>query len=153
MEEHSASLSEFLVIAKKSTYSSKSAKEKGNQDGSKEFSFKKGKLAYSDKYYGTHSFSGQETVFSGKTPLWSMVYTGRSLVSGSEEKKMAEFLKNCLSKVERDAPFRGPLKFKMGKFSYENTFFGNLSMFSGSEAIMKSGKVVFVLSYSGGAVE
>jgi len=146
-------LSDFLVLAKRNTYSKKSARERKNPDGSKEFSFRKGKLAYSDKYYGNHAFSGQETVFSGKTPLWSMVYTGRSLVTGTEEKKMAEFLKDCLSRVERDAPFRGPLNFKMGKFSYENTFFGNLSMFSGSEAIKFGGKVVFVLSYSGGAVE
>ncbi|QQG38893.1 MAG: hypothetical protein HYS32_00290 [Candidatus Woesearchaeota archaeon] len=143
-------LAEFIVKAKKATYAS-NQKARKLEDGTEEFVFQEGDYKYVDRYKGSKQFSGQENVFLLGILFWRMNYEGR-VIDNINKDLIYGFLKKALFKVNKDKPFRGPLKFKENSLEYFNEVEGSIGLFKGKEKILYKGKVVYKLSYDGGRI-
>ena len=141
-------IKEFLVKAKKSTYANEKAKEIKIKGGGKLLTFSEGKFHYQDKYFGTNPFCGEEIVLLDRKVIWVMNYYGQA-----KNKEVYTFLKKSLKRVEKNKPFRGPTKFKEGKFEYTNKVLGNMGGFIGEEKITKNKKQIYGGHYHGGFVK
>lgn len=152
-------LAKFLMRAKKNTYASMSSVEiKPERHLHKELEFSDGKFYYRDSYVGFFQAPGMEEVRLGKSgkTIWTMAYSGgmKQKYSGDIDfaKQVFNFLKEALSQVNENAPYRGPIKLKKGKWKYKNKIKGNIKRFSGKEKIFFNGKEVFSQEYIGGLV-
>ncbi|MFH1822331.1 MAG: DUF5680 domain-containing protein [Patescibacteria group bacterium] len=144
---------QFLIKAKQNTYA-KSGEISENilADGSKELVLKEGEFEYMDRYFGFNPFIGQEIVFQNKQAIWAMNYYGRIISKKISASQVYQFLKQALSKVMADKPFRGLDGFKRGDFRYFNKAHGRIEKFSGKERIFYQDKLAYQLRYHGGAV-
>jgi len=149
-------LIEFVVLAKKNTYASvarfNEAKQGATRLNSKDLAFQDGDFKYWDTYVGNSGFSGSEVVWYQEIPVWSMNYIGRMLtgVFGGE---ISEFLMHALAKVNLEMPYRGPVFYQDGKFTYVNSVTGDFDWFSGKELIYYEGIPIYELVYHGGEVK
>ena len=50
-------------------------------------------------------------------------------------------------------PFRGPKKYQKGKFTYSNSWKGEVDRFSGEEKITQGKKLIYQANYFGGLVD
>ncbi len=146
-------LNEFLVKAKIATYADEeNAKKKTLEDGSTELIFEIDDYKYRDRYFGSNPFVGQEIVWKNNELIWCMNYFGRVNENLISKEKVYTFLKKCLKKVDKKAPFRGHSFFKEGNFEYFNEFSGYIADFNGSEKILFNKKQIYVLDYHGGSL-
>jgi len=146
-------LREFLVKAKVDTYSSGRLTDKINKDGAKEFLFQDNNFSYTDKYFGTNPFCGQEMVFEDNKFIWGMNYYGFSESLEVTSKEIYNFLRLALKNLKEDEPYRGPRYFKEGDFQYFNDPKGNLERFVGVERIDYKEKTVYRCEYHGGLIK
>lgn len=147
-------LSKFLVKAKINTYASSGEREEENfSDGSKELEFKKKEFKYRDRYFGYNHFIGEEIVWQNKKVIWGMNYYGEIISEIIPAKQIYQFLQEALKKVTEDKPFRGPDNFKENGFKYINKAEGTVEKFEGHETIFYKGRLIYRLSYHGGAVK
>lgn len=147
-------LSKFLVKAKINTYaSSGEGEEKILSDGSKEFEFSEKKFRYRDRYFGYGSFIGEEIVWQNEKAVWGMNYYGEIVSEIIPAKQIYQFLQEALKEVTESKPFRGLDDFKNGDFRYANEVRGTVEKFEGREMIFYKDKLVYRLSYHGGAVK
>ncbi len=149
-------LANFLVKAKINTYAGEGKESKAQRPGFKELEFSEGEWEYRDSYTGFFMAPGQEVVrFKGK-PIWVMAYSGGMRKGYRADKRLAKqtfiFLKEALKRVKEEKPFRGPKKFRQGKYEYRNESEGNLTFFKGRERIFYQGKEIFRQNYIGGLV-
>jgi hypothetical protein len=155
-ESSTADLVAFLLEAKRRTYA-------GLDDdatvavpllaGSKQLEYCRDGMSYRDIYFGMSYFVGQEVVTANERPVWSMSYAGGTqpeITARDEVLTTYGFLRKALLRVSGDRPFRGPAQFDEGIFRYVNTSDGAFSAFRGSEEILREGKRVYALHYSGG---
>ena len=149
-------LAKFLVKAKKNTYASLNSKEiKSERPNHNELEFEDNGLYYRDSYVGFFQAPGMEEVRLGKNgrTIWTMAYSGGmdKKFHGDTEfaKKTFNFLKEALSSVEENIPYRGPKKLKNGDWKYENKIKGNIERFFGMEKIFFKGRMVFSQEYVG----
>lgn len=148
-----AELRNFLVMAKKNTYAKNGeGKETALQDGSKEFIFKKGLWKYRDRYFGFNPFIGQEVVWYKDRPFWTMNYFGEVVSKKANPKTVYNFLKICLTQVNKSMPYRGPHNSARENFIYQNKVIGSLKKFSGKEIIKLKRSKVYNLKYQGGTL-
>ncbi|RMF54997.1 XRE family transcriptional regulator [Candidatus Woesearchaeota archaeon] len=144
-------LNKFLVKAKANTYaSSGEGGEKIIEDGSKELSYEEGEFKYRDRYFGFNPFVGEEIVWKKGKVLWAMNYYGKVISREVPAKRIYEFLKEALSRVNEEIPFRGPKEFEKDELRYENYPSGTIEEFTGFEKIFHKGKEVYRLYYHGG---
>src|SRR3989344_741409 len=121
---------DFIVDAKKSCYAGK-GKEIILPDGSKLLTFQKGNFYYEDNYAYYYQAPGRELAKwknENGQRIWQMAYSGGMLnkdgmadINNKDEKLTKEtfsFLKEALSNVPREIPFRGPRFFERGRFKY-----------------------------------
>jgi len=105
-------LARFLVKAKANTYAGNQREVEPQRPGFKELVFKEGRWEYRDSYAGFYSAPGIETVRFDGQPVWSMSYSGTIAKKyyGNEEfaSHTFAFLKEALSRVDIEMPFRGP---------------------------------------------
>lgn len=147
---------DFLLEAKRRTYA-------GLDDdatvatpliaGSKQLEYRRGDMSYRDIYFGLAYFVGQEVVTVKQRPVWSMSYAGGTLpeiTACDEVLAIYGFLRKALLGVGADHPFRGPAQFDEAIYRYVNTSEGAFAAFRGSEEILREGKRVYALHYSGG---
>ncbi len=144
----------FLVKAKKATYASQGeSNEKVLEDGATEFSNGKGIFKYRDRYYGFNPFAGEEVVWNNGESVWAMNYYGRIVDASISPKEIYAFLKKALRRVKKELPYRGPVRFKEGKFEYRNKTKGSIDEFLGEEIIRYNTKEVYKLQYHGGSIK
>lgn len=147
-------LNKFLVKAKISTYASSGEREEKNlSDGSKEFEFKEKEFGYRDRYFGYSSFIGEEIVWQNEKAVWGMNYYGKIISEIIPAKQIYQFLQEVLKKITEDKPFRGPDNFKKNDLEYINEIKGTVEKFKGRETIFYKGKLIYRLSYHGGAIK
>lgn len=140
----------FLCTAKKMTYAGKGFdQETSTRPKSHDLKYEEGHYLYFDTYLGSECFSGEEAVWSEGNPIWVMNYTGR--VMG--EPFSGDFLKEALLLVPEDQPFRGPLIYKNGDYSYHCTINGKLEWFQGYEEIFYQTSKVYECYFHGGIVK
>lgn len=140
---------EFLIRAKKATYAGKGPEAESSRPMSHDLQYAEGSLKYIDTYLGGSDFIGEEALFEEGKPIWGMNYCGRVLGEGFQ----SDFLKEALSNVTCDMPFRGPKEFKSGRLLYICDVKGDFNWFSGIEEILLDGKKVYECMFHGGKVK
>jgi hypothetical protein len=147
-------LSNFLVKAKFATYASGDENMKiVNSDKSTTIVFEDGDWEYHDNYFGGEPYGGREVVFYKDLPVYMMVYYGKVYSDVENIGEVYQVLMNALKLISADAPYRGPKEYVEGNMIYTNKYTGDVTYFSGSEAITKDGNVIYEASYIGGLVD
>lgn len=139
----------FLIRAKKATYAGKGAETTPTRPKSHDLTYSEGECMYYDTYLGGANFAGEEALWLGKNPYWSMNYAGR--VVG--ENFSGDFLKEALSNVPAEMPYRGPKEYSSGDYAYECRVSGEFEWFCGSETISFRGQVIYECNFHGGIVK
>ncbi len=139
----------FLIRAKKATYAGHGNESEATRPASHDLMYGEGKYLYYDTYLGGDRFSGEEAVWIEGRPVWSMNYIGRVIGSGFS----GDFLKEALSRIPKERPFRGPAEYSEGEYSYRCTVTGVFEWFQGYEEIFRSGEKIYECYFHGGLVE
>lgn len=155
-EQELIDLQNFLIEAKKETYANGTVeKAKSTRRGSSDYEYKNDKYSYHDTYFGGTDFQGQEVVYQQEdTPIWGMVYYGRTLDESLSEEAMDNALRPALMQVGEDdtIPVRGPKEFENQGYKYTFEVTGDLTNFEGEETIEKEGKKIYTLKCHGGMI-
>ncbi|WP_294402302.1 DUF5680 domain-containing protein [uncultured Clostridium sp.] len=106
-------------------------------------------LKYIDSYFGGEKFVGEEGLFKNNKPIWAMNYAGRII----EEGFSGSFLKEALSNVTIQYPYRGPLEYKRGEYLYKCSIEGEFIWFRGYEAIYKDKIKIYECNFHGGIIK
>jgi len=138
----------FLCRGKRATYAGHGRELPASRTGSHDLKYSEENLDYYDSYLGSERFCGEEAVWKDGVAVWGMNYAGRVL----DEKFSGDFLKDVLSRVSEDLPYRGPLLFKNGDFTYHCEIDGPFEWFSGREAIFFDSVKVYECVFHGGIV-
>ena len=147
--ESSELLIKFLCRAKKATYAGKGPKSPSSRPNSHDLQYNEDNLLYIDTFLGGESFAGEECLWIDSTPVWSMNYMGRVL----SEEFSGSFLKEVLSLVPEDNPYRGPIVYENGDYKYHCIVNGSFEWFNGYEEIFYKDKKVFECMFQGGLVK
>ncbi len=147
--ESSELLIKFLCRAKKATYAGKGPKSPSSRPNSHDLQYNEDNLLYIDTFLGGESFAGEECLWIDSTPVWSMNYMGRVL----SEEFSGSFLKEVLSLVPEDNPYRGPIVYENGDYKYHCIVNGSFEWFNGYEEIFYKDKKVFECMFHGGLVK
>lgn len=140
---------DFLCKAKKSTYAGKGPEVKPSRPNSHDLEYVEGNLKYIDTYLGGEKFSGEEALWKDNIPLWSMNYIGRVL----DERFLGSFLKEVLSLVSKESPYRGPVIYQNGQYKYHCIINGEFNWFQGHEEIYFEDIKVYECFFHGGSIK
>lgn len=138
----------FLLRAKRKTYAGKGAESPSSRPGSHDLQYQEGDLTYIDTYLGGERFAGEEALWIGGKPVWSMNYAGR--VTG--EQFSGDFLKEALLLAPEAAPFRGPEQYARDGYVYRCAHTGDTAWFQGRETISLNGWEIYECFYHGGTI-
>jgi len=138
----------FLIRAKKATYAGKGAQTASSKPNSHDLQYSEGQLKYIDTYLGGSKFAGEEALWNNNIPFWSMNYIGRVI----GENFSGDFLKEALLNVPEEYPFRGPLIYKNGDYSYICKIDGDFHWFNGIEEICYKDKKIYECIFHGGDI-
>lgn len=143
-------LIKFLILAKKKTYAgNKKEQELSSRPKSHDLIFEDGNYKYFDSYFGGEKFIGEEVLFKDNIPVWAMNYCGNEL----NDNFSSHFLKQALSNVPTDNPFRGPEIFKDGDYLYICKTIGDFTCFEGKEEIYFHNEKVYECLFHGGIIK
>ena len=137
---------QFLIRAKCATYAGKGAETASSRPSSHDLEYREGDLMYLDTFLGGERFAGEEALWTGDVPYWSMNYVGR--VTGNPFS--GDFLKEALRAAAKDLPYRGPAHYSDGEYTYTAKVNGDISWFQGYEEISCSGVKVYECYFHGG---
>jgi len=144
---------QFLQEAQIKTFAG--GQENPQEDGSTISSYSNGLYSLTDTWSGSARFAGQQVARYSrtKTPIWSCVYYGRDLNPEVMKNGGNDFLKYALRQTPIEFPVRGPVEVKNQDFIYLNSWYGDLTNFSGLDEIFFGIKLIFQLNYMGGLVQ
>lgn len=140
---------EFLCRAKKATYAGKGPENLSSRPNSHDLIYVENNLKYIDTYLGGEKFSGEEAIWMDDNPIWSMNYAGRIIAEGFS----GDFLKECLTQVPLEYPFRGPLVYQNGDYKYHCIINGEFEWFNGSEEIFCKDIKVYECIFHGSCIK
>lgn len=140
---------DFLCRAKRETYAGKGAEAISSRPQSHDLHYSEGSFKYIDTYLGGEKFAGEEALWLDDQPFWSMNYIGRIVAEGFN----GNFLKEALSLVPKEYPYRGPLLHQNGEYTYHCSVIGMFEWFQGNEEIFYNGKKVFECIFHGGSIK
>lgn len=139
---------DFLCKAKKATYASSGNKVDSSRPKSHDLMYCEEEYKYIDTYLGSERFSGEEAIWIANKPYWAMNYSGRVL----DESFSGKFLKEVLSAVTKEHPYRGPLIYQNGDYKYHCIVNGEFEWFNGYEEIYFNEKKIYECIFHGGVV-
>jgi hypothetical protein len=147
----------FLLKARAECWAGEGIRDSDPQrPGFKEFSFGEGSWDYRDSYAGYFMAPGQETVLYEGLPVWAMGYSGGMIPEHIGNVELAKytfsFLKEALSRVDPERPFRGLANFEIKNWFYGDVNEGDIRQFRGKERIFNKGIKIFEQDYCGGLV-
>ncbi|MGN0616736.1 DUF5680 domain-containing protein [Ruminococcus flavefaciens] len=140
---------QFLMRAKRATYAGKGAETASSRPSSHDLEYREGDLMYLDTFLGGERFAGEEALWIGDVPYWSMNYVGR--VTGTSFS--GDFLKEALLRVPFEKPFRGPQEFSDGDYTYKCEVSGDFEWFQGYETIEYRGAVIYDCYFHGSTIK
>ncbi|EKQ57965.1 MULTISPECIES: DUF5680 domain-containing protein [unclassified Clostridium] len=140
---------DFLCRAKRSTYAGKGPESKSSRPNSHDLEYMEGNLKYIDTYLGGRNFSGEEALWKDNIPFWSMNYIGRVI----DDKFSGSFLKEVLSLVTKENPYRGPIIYQNGQHKYHCIINGEFNWFQGHEEIYFDNIKVYECIFHGGLIK
>lgn len=141
-------LSHFIAKAKQNTYANKNNKIRSLRNGSHDYFFQDDNYSYYDSFFGSSQFSGQELVYKNDIVCWSMNYYGKVLDNNFN----SDFLKNALSQVNEERPFRGAEMYIRGNYIYTSHVLGDITNFNGQEEIYYQSKKIYECLFHGGVI-
>ncbi|MCI5773760.1 MAG: DUF5680 domain-containing protein [Erysipelotrichaceae bacterium] len=141
-------LQEFIIKAKRQTYVKKMNKIASTRPCSHDYCYTEGNYKYFDSFFGSSSFSGQETVYKGDSVCWSLNYYGKVL----KDQFNGDFLKEALLLVNEKEPYRGPSLYQKGDFTYTTEVIGDMNSFNGKEKIYYKDMMIYEGFYHGGRI-
>jgi hypothetical protein len=142
------SIVEFLIRAKQATYAGNGLEAAPSRPNSHDLDYQEGDLKYIDTYLGGERFAGEEAIWRNDVPFWAMNYCGRVCGEGFE----GDILKEALSHIPFEKPFRGPNKFIKNDFIYTCSVDGDFEWFTGFEEILYKNIKVYECMFHGGAI-
>lgn len=148
VEDKNGDVLDFLCRAKKATYAGKGMESISSRPNSHDLEYAEGDLKYIDSYLGGEQFAGEEALWENGIPFWSMNYVGRIL----EEGFSGDFLKEALSQVSIDIPYRGPIIYQNGEYKYHCIVSGEFEWFQGYEEIYNNNIKVYECYFHGGKI-
>lgn len=140
---------QFLIRAKRATYAGKGAETASSRPSSHDLEYREGDLMYLDTFLGGERFAGEEALWTGDVPYWSMNYVGR--VTGTPFS--GDFLKEALLRVPFEKPFRGPQEYSDGDYTYKCEVSGDFEWFQGYETIEYRGAVIYDCYFHGSTIK
>lgn len=138
----------FLIRAKKNTYAAGENEILPTKPNSHDFQYEEKDYLYRDSYLGNQKFIGEECVWIKENPVWAMNYYGQSL----NDNFNAAFLKEALSHVSENMPFRGPELYQKGDYIYQCQIQGDFEDFIGEEKIFCRQEKTYVCHFQGGSL-
>lgn len=148
--EYNKDIISFLCEAKRNTYAGDMEKSKfSSRPMSCDLIYEKGKYKYFDSYFGGEKFIGEEVIFEDNLPVWAMNYSGIEI----NDKFSGIFLKEALSKVQINMPFRGPEIYQSGDYIYFCQVNGDFESFNGKEEMFFENKKVYECIFHGGIIK
>ena len=93
-------------------------------------------------------FAGEEAVWDGGVPVWSMNYCGRVVADGFD----GDFLKRALLLVPESAPYRGPEQYREEDMVFTCHAEGDPDWYQGYEEIQLGDTRVYECFYHGGII-
>lgn len=138
----------FLIRAKNSTYITGSNTSSPSKPASKDYCYSEGDYTYTDTYMGEEHFAGEEAVWIEGTPVYAMNYYGQILSENFD----IDFLKEMLSLVSYERPFRGPEYHQKGDYAYHCQVHGDFNCFHGEEIIYCKQEKVYFCMFHGGSL-
>lgn len=139
----------LLCKAKKATYAGKGDEALSSRPNSHDLQYVEGDLKYIDTYLGGEKFAGEEALWTGSLPVWSMNYIGRIIAEGF----CGDFLKEALLLVPKEHPYRGPMVYHNGSYKYHCIVNGAFEWFQGYEEIFYNDKKVYECMFHGGYIK
>ena len=141
-------LIQFRLEANRATYAANSNKYDSTRLDSKDFRYEKGNYVYHDTYLGGEQFAGQEAIWKNGKAVYAMNYFGR--VTG--ENFSSDFLKEALRAATYDCPYRGPIFYQSGEYTYATKVTGDIHWFQGVEEIYHNNLKIYECYYQGGLI-
>lgn len=148
MAEKSAVIS-FLIKAKKATYAGKGAETSSTRPKSHDLVYCEDDYMYYDTYLGGEKFAGEEALWIGEQPYWSMNYAGRVI----GDHFSGDFLKEALCHVPAAMPFRGPEEYVNGDYGYHCQVSGDFEWFQGYETISWQEQIIYECYFHGSVIK
>ncbi|MCH1627136.1 DUF5680 domain-containing protein [Ferdinandcohnia quinoae] len=142
-------LIDFLIKAKKETYAGGKGEVDSSRPHSNDLQFEEGAYLYYDTYLGGECFVGEEAVWVNNKPIWALNYSGRVIGDNFS----GDFLKEALSMVPKEMPYRGPGFFQKGLYSYHCKVDGEFSWFQGFEEIYYNDLKIYECYIHGGKIK
>lgn len=139
----------FLIKAKINTYAGKGAESSPSRPLSHDLRYEENDLLYIDTYLGGECFSGEEAIWKDYIPIWAMNYSGRVI----GENFSGDFLKAALKEVPYDKPYRGPVYFHDGNYTYVCKVDGSFEWYQGYEEILYHGVRIYECYFHGGKIK
>lgn len=140
---------DFLCRAKRKTYAGNGGATASSRPNSHDLSYVEGDYTYIDTYLGGECFSGEEAIWKKGIPSWAMNYCGQVLAEGFS----GDFLKEALLLVPEEMPYRGPLIYRNGDYTYHCVVNGSVEWYQGYEEIFLLEKKVYECYFHGGKVK
>ena len=140
---------DFLFIAKKTVYEGNGTEVKSSKPLSHDFEYTKEDFKLINSHLGNDNFSGQEVLCVNNIPVWSMNYVGR--IIGPDFS--CDFLKEALSLISKEKPFRGPREHKNSAYLYKCEIKGSIGWFYGFEEIFFNDIKVYEYAFHGGILK
>lgn len=139
---------DFLCIAKKSTYAGCGKEAQASRPNSHDLIYCEDNLKYIDTYLGSENFVGEEAIWVDNKPIWAMNYSGKVI----DEAFSGSFLKEVLSAVTKDNPYRGPMVYQKGDYKYHCIVHGEFKWFKGYEEIYFNNRKIYECIFHGGII-
>ena len=121
-------------------------------DGTEQTEYTEGDWLYRDIYFnGEKSFSGIDAVYYQGQPVWASSYFGK--FQGITEEELDKILRQTIIDHPMTNAWQEIKRQKYNDYEYENipdSESQSIDEVSGTEQILKDGKEVYVLHYSGG---
>lgn len=148
LAEADAAVIDFLCRAKQHTFAGYGKNCASCRPSSHDLKYEEEDLLYYDTYFGGQRFAGEEALFRDGVAFWSMNYAGRIL---SEQYKES-FLNDVLMRVPKEYPYRGPLVYRDGRYTYHCVINGEFTWFNGYEEIFCDDTKVYECFFHGGGI-
>lgn len=130
------SLKKFLLQSNQAGYAGGDSTNWSKQpDSSTTIVFKRGDWRSHDNFFGGEPYGGRLVIFHQDKPIWIMVYYGWIEPSFNRD-NIYPVLQNALKQMPTEIPLRGPTKFKQNKYTYLNSWTGDITRYSGQEKII-----------------